>query len=803
MALNPNFVIAPSPQTYFVDKTTGFPLANGKVYFYSDVNRSTLKPVYTITGSPPNYNYVALPNPITLSSVGTFIDGTNNDITVYYKPYDSNDNPELYYIRVYDQNNQFQFDRPAWPNYPISTSVSTASDFINFIPNPQFLLHNNIPANVLNNVPAGRITSDVTNIAPGDWYFSRSTGTSSIDNVTFFRYGSYVANPTGSPRYAALINCQSPNPTDLIKNLSVRFKDVNKFSSNTDQYTFSFNAITNLSGNFTVNLEIIKNFGTGGSPSATVTTFVTSFVITNTQQIFQHAFSFGSNQSYTLGSNNDDYVEIAIKFPTNISFGALFTDFILTNGNVTITSFPPTTNSDFLSRSLVPPTPDPNGNDLNISIMSSPNGYNYNTAEVGDVVSSVKSNKTGWLLCDGSSYFTNSYFNDGVPCKRLFDQIFDSNFIYPKFGTGINFVTGQYLHLTGSDSSNPILFFNTNNFGTQTNSFDVGTGFDIETLVTGSTDRGFNSQLYVQVTNGNADGIFVKCKSPGIVSGTVDSGNISVLTVSKLYTQNDGSRIAVSSIDYQIVSLVFSGIPSAGQHFNIATPTQQYYVWYKVNGSGSDPAQPGIGILVNIKSGMPAREIAYLTACALNGFQNTYVKPLAGNLIPNNSYFEFFSNSQRYYVWYDLNNTGTDPSISNAIGIKVGYSTSDDARTIGVNTLLKINSLYYSVPDLRGYVIKGSSENSGNDYNVNYRYSNTGLLSYFERNQVGSYQLDYLLSHTHELQRYSAGGTASQYQIITANNSLPTPPTLENIIISTGTSQNDVKNVYLNYFIKY
>jgi hypothetical protein len=88
-------------QTYFVDKQTGLPLAGGKVYFWHDNNRNSLKDVYQLT-SGPNYSFTPLANPLTLSNAGTFVDNDGNDIAVYLKPYDATgliaDN---YYIQAF------------------------------------------------------------------------------------------------------------------------------------------------------------------------------------------------------------------------------------------------------------------------------------------------------------------------------------------------------------------------------------------------------------------------------------------------------------------------------------------------------------------------------------------------------------------------------------------------------------------------------------------------------------------------------------------------------------------------------
>lgn len=72
--LDSRYITTLNLEPYFVNKQTGAPLAAGTVHFYKDDDRNVGKLVYqlvqdVITG---NYSYEALPNPITLSGVGTF-----------------------------------------------------------------------------------------------------------------------------------------------------------------------------------------------------------------------------------------------------------------------------------------------------------------------------------------------------------------------------------------------------------------------------------------------------------------------------------------------------------------------------------------------------------------------------------------------------------------------------------------------------------------------------------------------------------------------------------------------------------
>ena len=146
MAIDNRYIVDTTLQPHFINKTTGESLANGAVYFYKDNDRNTPKPVYMLTGSPPNYTYSVLPNPLSLNSVGLPQDDSENQVAFYYFPYDAMGNVENYYIEVYAEgdspgNGTPQLTREAWPNIEeieASTTVSV-SNTQNVLSNSQFV----------------------------------------------------------------------------------------------------------------------------------------------------------------------------------------------------------------------------------------------------------------------------------------------------------------------------------------------------------------------------------------------------------------------------------------------------------------------------------------------------------------------------------------------------------------------------------------------------------------------------------------------------------------------------------------
>lgn len=162
--IDSHYIPAFSIEDVLLDKDTGAPLSGGKIYFEQDNQRGVAKPVYQITGTSPNYQFIELTQPVVLSSIGTFEDSMGNPVIPYFYPYDSSFNVELYYIRVESSEDVPQFVREAQPYVPSSGDSSVTSAFVNELSNPQF-------AEVLFTSPTiysfNAASLEVVSIAPG------------------------------------------------------------------------------------------------------------------------------------------------------------------------------------------------------------------------------------------------------------------------------------------------------------------------------------------------------------------------------------------------------------------------------------------------------------------------------------------------------------------------------------------------------------------------------------------------------------------------------------------------------------
>ncbi len=212
MPLDAQYVALFPIQEQIWDKTLNIPAAGAEVYFYSDVDDVTPKPVYQLVGSGAGgYTYVELPNPLILSGIGTYVDPSGASIIPYLWPYEGlpTDSPpstivQLYYIKVLDQNGGELFDIHAWPpslqggNSPLINEADTTG---NIIQNGQFV-QIDFPTSATQAAPfviSTTGTNIATEIAP-DWsLITNGTGTVSIYRKAIT---DTTAPSTGNPAYA-------------------------------------------------------------------------------------------------------------------------------------------------------------------------------------------------------------------------------------------------------------------------------------------------------------------------------------------------------------------------------------------------------------------------------------------------------------------------------------------------------------------------------------------------------------------------------------------------------------------------
>lgn len=569
MALDSRYIIASDLQSLFRDKTTGEPLSFGSVYFYRDANHNQLKPVFKITGSATNPTYTEIQNPMLLSSVGTASDGFNNDIIVYYYPYDDDGNIDLYYVRVFDQNGVVQFDRVAWPNF---TGEDVAEvDQINFVPNGQFLAHNDeYITETVNGL-------DVSPIAQGGWSMDVTTGLGGIYTSTFQQVAPGSSPFRDFPRFKLNFVCTSYG-LENVRDIRLKWRDVNSFESapsgtNLGDQTYTLFFYGAAASSTVLEVRRIKYFGTnadGSAVSSPQDTLLGTVTLTNITDYFNFQLTFGSNAGSVVGDQGDDYVQIALRVSSSSpTFNINLTDFGLFAGNLSLSNFPTMTNAQMLSNGVAGwmPTPNPDGSDLYLPLVLTPQGMTFDHSIVGQIVGKTQTNANAVnneLLMNGSTYVYDDYSALGIPYSRLGDYLIANSpaitigtstipaATIPLYGTGANFVT----ILKNTDPTKFDLSFNTSSGSNTVN--DQTSGF----------------------THTSADPLYV---------------------------------------------FTVTGVPTAGTYFTFTPNTGGglvYNVWFTVNGSGTAPATPtGANIPVAIVTGDTVATTITKILTAINQYQ--------------------------------------------------------------------------------------------------------------------------------------------------------------------------------------
>lgn len=322
-------IASPTLQDALIDDSTGLPLANGTVTLYQDNSRTTLKNWYYLSGSPGMYTYITLPNPLTLSSVGTICDANGNDTIPYFYPYSEIDNTTVqpYYIVVTNSNGQQQFTRQNFPqNLPSGESpASSGITLRNYISNNTFWRN-------LGSINATNVTQQVLSPSQHDGFsmpdmqFFKST-TGATDTITFnqFTLGSNVLPEQGiTPEYYFNLNCSATgSETTKYVQFPICLHVQNLTGVDATAVIWAQNNMNQANGN--ISLSLLTYLGTGVTSPAP-TAIGPSIIALNenwTQYAFQ--FTFPDLTGATLGNGGDDAFYLQINLPVALTCNINFT----------------------------------------------------------------------------------------------------------------------------------------------------------------------------------------------------------------------------------------------------------------------------------------------------------------------------------------------------------------------------------------------------------------------------------------------------------------------------------------------
>ena len=344
-------------QDFLIDKD-GTPMSGGTVTMYHDNSRTTLKNWYYQSGTPGNYTYITLPNPLTLSAAGTITDINGVDTLPFYYPWSETDEnvADPYYVTIVNHNNTNQLTRA---NFPFSGSGSGPTPplppiniFNNLVINNSFW--RNIQPNNVNTPsyasfsyttgnmpipPGGTLPSII--VAPGnhdgfrmpDIEFQKNTFVNS-DSVTFTPFplsNSQVIQSTVIPEYYISHTCSGAVAGETQKCYQFPLAlHVNTLANAT--FTFSIDAQNDQLGSTStganvINIFILQDTGTGGAPSPSTLNPVPFFTITlnSTWQTYTTTSVFPGTLGLALGGGGDDALYLQVQMPLSIACKINFT----------------------------------------------------------------------------------------------------------------------------------------------------------------------------------------------------------------------------------------------------------------------------------------------------------------------------------------------------------------------------------------------------------------------------------------------------------------------------------------------
>lgn len=288
------------------DSTTGLALSGGIYTFYEDIARSVPKNVYQRTENPDNtFTYTSLGNVLELSSIGTFIDASGNNIIPFLWPYTGLPSAtppstivDLYYITVQSSGFTSQFTVSAWPP-GVSSGSSSGTEFIsseNIISNPQFAVIN-YPSPYTFTV-SGTATNQ---IAP-DWNII----TTGIGTVTINQVAVTDSAAPGLPAFA--LNISSSGITALLLSQTIAMSPrilENGFASGT------FIVESENSSSPVITMNFVPS-----NPALTSVQVVSGVAVEGGYSVY-----YGNVDLATITTNPDSgsvgYVNIQLNIPTN------------------------------------------------------------------------------------------------------------------------------------------------------------------------------------------------------------------------------------------------------------------------------------------------------------------------------------------------------------------------------------------------------------------------------------------------------------------------------------------------------
>lgn len=412
-------VAAPMLQDALIDKD-GTPMAGGTITCSHDNSRTTLKNWYYQSGTPGNYTYITLPNPLTLSAAGTICDINGVDTIPFFYPYDEDDEDETdpYYIAIINYAQTNQITRANFPFIGNADNVlTTVNSFNNLVINGSFW--RNIQPNTVNVTPYTSVSlNGIMAVMPGGTNYSaivapsqhdafrmpdiqfQKNNLSATDVVTFTPFPLGFGQPVTNsivPEYYLNHICTLSGSSESQK--CYQFP-ISLHINTLDNVPFTFsiegqNAGGSSTGQNVLSIFILQDPGTGGTGG--VLNEIGQITLNSSWQTYTISSIFPDTTGVNLGDGSDDALYILVQLPLNTLCEINFTkpSIYLTNNIVPNNDFQTYDQIDSIINT-------PRTGDIRISLNSfSPYGWvTANDGTIGTAASlaTTRANADTWPL---------------------------------------------------------------------------------------------------------------------------------------------------------------------------------------------------------------------------------------------------------------------------------------------------------------------------------------------------------------------------------------------------------------------
>lgn len=286
-----SFVSAPVPLWAF-NNSFGLPNVDGTLECFQDNNRSIVKQVFQDQAGTQPYSQ---PIPFGASAQrGPF----------YWIVNDPASADDVYFLKIKDRTGAIIKTIPGFQpaGEGGSAPVTLQQDFSNIIPNGQFrFVHKTSLTPLL-------VSQE---IAYGGWFFEKGN-TTAIDEIKFNTLGLSDTLPTLTPTREFEYNCTTAGAAESFKHIECRLQDVRTLQQ--EEIHVRLEAKFTLLDDALV-VSLVQNFGTGGTPSATVVTPITTFTLLTAYSVFEINFTVPSLVAKVLGTNGDDFLALRLDLP--------------------------------------------------------------------------------------------------------------------------------------------------------------------------------------------------------------------------------------------------------------------------------------------------------------------------------------------------------------------------------------------------------------------------------------------------------------------------------------------------------